>query len=254
MADRKRMSTKDGRGRIPAGLPTIAEQLRAARSRGEKWCDVGIACLHGHNAVRNSRTGECRECARIRPRGLTKWCEARTAAKEHGRRTYLDKEECKACGAFERGTTLRECVACRRARRREHAAKDPQKTRAYMAIYHEANRERAHEKRLEYKANFPEKIAHWARVRNERKRLQKSGSRRAYFAFIAWSKEADSVSCYWCKADTAKGNRNIDHIVPLVKGGADSVANLCIACPTCNQRKGSKSPQEFSGQSELLLA
>lgn len=33
------------------------------------------------------------------------------------------------------------------------------------------------------------------------------------------------------------GRLQIDHIVPIVKGGADTEENLCLACELCNQYK-----------------
>jgi hypothetical protein len=36
------------------------------------------------------------------------------------------------------------------------------------------------------------------------------------------------------------GRLQIDHIKPVAKGGADSEANLCLACELCNQYKWTK--------------
>jgi 5-methylcytosine-specific restriction endonuclease McrA len=32
----------------------------------------------------------------------------------------------------------------------------------------------------------------------------------------------------------------VDHVVPLAKGGIESITNLQILCETCNLKKGSK--------------
>ncbi|MBE2925129.1 HNH endonuclease, partial [Anoxybacillus flavithermus] len=37
----------------------------------------------------------------------------------------------------------------------------------------------------------------------------------------------------------------IEHIIPKSRGGTDRVDNLCLACHDCNQRKGSKTAEEF---------
>ena len=32
----------------------------------------------------------------------------------------------------------------------------------------------------------------------------------------------------------------VDHIIPRVKGGVTALENLCLACPTCNRHKATK--------------
>jgi 5-methylcytosine-specific restriction endonuclease McrA len=57
------------------------------------------------------------------------------------------------------------------------------------------------------------------------------------------------------------GGLNIEHIVPLSRGGTHAVSNLAIACQSCNSRKGSKDlPMRFPphplslGPPELCVA
>lgn len=50
--------------------------------------------------------------------------------------------------------------------------------------------------------------------------------------------------CHWCGARCE--TYEIDHIVPLSKGGQHKLDNLAISCPTCNRRKGARCPVEFA--------
>lgn len=50
--------------------------------------------------------------------------------------------------------------------------------------------------------------------------------------------------CRWCGVDCSE-TFHIDHQIPLARGGLHVVANLCIACPTCNVRKHVMLPSEF---------
>lgn len=44
--------------------------------------------------------------------------------------------------------------------------------------------------------------------------------------------------CFWCGAhDIEIGQRSIDHVVPLVRGGTNDLANLVLSCKRCNHRK-----------------
>lgn len=48
--------------------------------------------------------------------------------------------------------------------------------------------------------------------------------------------------CVYC---FAKDNLTVDHIIPLVKGGAGSIENLTTACVKCNLSKGTKLLKEW---------
>lgn len=53
--------------------------------------------------------------------------------------------------------------------------------------------------------------------------------------------------CWWCGCELL-GVYHVDHRVPIAKGGQDNESNHCLACPTCNRKKGDKMPQEFNGR------
>ena len=44
--------------------------------------------------------------------------------------------------------------------------------------------------------------------------------------------------CYLC--NEAKARWELDHFIPLSKGGSNTLDNLRICCPTCNRSKGAK--------------
>ena len=45
----------------------------------------------------------------------------------------------------------------------------------------------------------------------------------------------------------------MDHVIPLAKGGASTLENLQLTCPSCNMSKGMKLPHEFAMELGLLL-
>ena len=60
--------------------------------------------------------------------------------------------------------------------------------------------------------------------------------------------------CVICgKAKTVK-NFQVDHIVPVVRGGPDNVSNFQLLCPSCNQRKGIHTNQEFYERYKRVLS
>ena len=52
----------------------------------------------------------------------------------------------------------------------------------------------------------------------------------------------DNYTCQYCGKHTSK--LTIDHVTPRHMGGSHSWDNLVAACPSCNHRKGGKTPQQ----------
>ena len=68
---------------------------------------------------------------------------------------------------------------------------------------------------------------------------------------LAWT-DAQTKRCYWCGIDCRK-EFQVDHYVPLSKGGKHETANLVIACKPCNQSKSAKDPIAFANTKGRLL-
>lgn len=53
-----------------------------------------------------------------------------------------------------------------------------------------------------------------------------------------------SGHCYYCGTDITD-RYHLEHKTPLSRGGEHSLDNVCLACPSCNASKGSKTEDEF---------
>lgn len=53
--------------------------------------------------------------------------------------------------------------------------------------------------------------------------------------------------CWWCGKPHGD-NYEIDHRIPLARGGTNWPNNLCITCRECNRSKHNKLPHEFNGR------
>lgn len=73
-----------------------------------------------------------------------------------------------------------------------------------------------------------------------RKRIERDNNIRDMY-------RAQKGLCWWC-GDELHGVYQIDHRLPVAKGGSDDWANLCLACPDCNSKKSDKMPHEFNGR------
>ena len=52
----------------------------------------------------------------------------------------------------------------------------------------------------------------------------------------------DGYRCQYCGLETH--SLTMDHVVPRHRGGAHTWENLVSACPSCNRRKGGRTPEE----------
>lgn len=267
------------RGRTPPGTPTIAERRRAARAAGAKTFDPGVPCIHGHMCNRRTDNGICVQCTRDRGNAYNAAhkeehrARSRESAsrrpdeiKAYRKRYYREHsdEAKRRSKEWVNNNRERERAARRRIRER-----DPERIRSYKRKYATKNRDILNAKNREGRVLFPERWREWQR-RWKRKNPEKLheqdvrrralqakatvGPRSSLRSFFLYVRSAPRIKCYWCGLPTKPKGRHIDHVIPLAKGGAHVVANLCVSCPDCNLKKNAKMPEEFAGQAELALS
>lgn len=117
---------------------------------------------------------------------------------------------------------------------------NPEKVRAAQARWFDKNRERESARAVE-----------WARQNPERKRAI---DRRRYVARVTGTRPALraeteamiatllTLPCSYCGTT---GKVEIDHIIPLSRGGLHEPGNLAAACKSCNSSKGAKLLSEW---------
>lgn len=54
----------------------------------------------------------------------------------------------------------------------------------------------------------------------------------------------DKYRCQYCGEKKGAGELTLDHIFPRSRGGENSPVNIVTACVQCNNRKGSRTPEE----------
>ena len=60
-----------------------------------------------------------------------------------------------------------------------------------------------------------------------------------------WQNVIAKGVCHWCGGSFPKDELTMDHIVPIVRGGASSRGNVVPACKECNNRKKYLLPMEW---------
>ncbi|NLB85017.1 MAG: HNH endonuclease, partial [Acholeplasmataceae bacterium] len=56
-----------------------------------------------------------------------------------------------------------------------------------------------------------------------------------------------------CNSKIIDNKYNIDHYIPISKGGEHTIDNLVISCEKCNKQKHAKDPYEFALTKGRLL-
>jgi 5-methylcytosine-specific restriction endonuclease McrA len=54
----------------------------------------------------------------------------------------------------------------------------------------------------------------------------------------------DDHTCQYCGERYAKGDLNLDHVVPRSHGGRSTWENVVTSCVDCNRRKGGRTPEQ----------
>lgn len=156
------------------------------------------------------------------------------------------------------------CVLCHRGHARISRKKtyDPQEA----AAWYQMNRESAIAKSVAYQVANPEKRRknqkRWFKTeRGQSSRKAGAQRRRARkkdaintFSPADWrALVARSSRCHWCKKPfNATRRRTHDHVIPLAKGGHNTIENSCCACVECNSRKRDRLVNPLTGQGILV--
>jgi 5-methylcytosine-specific restriction endonuclease McrA len=175
---------------------------------------------------------------------------------------------CAQCGAFYKVRTgfpsLRAyCDACALAIRRENVRTydrlrqkggnrhKPEKSRAYTQQYKREHPEWNRQSSATYKKCHPEKVGEQTKRRRARK-LQSSGD----CTMPQFWKLCDGQGwlCSYCGASLTRFTATMDHIIPLARGGAHDIANIALACRSCNASKGNKLLGDWQGSNSLQKA
>ena len=157
------------------------------------------------------------------------------------------------------------CVYCYGVKRR---AENPEKLREEKHNYHATHREKARERNRRARALNPEKdcvasrkyrAANLEKERNRsrkfakekpltrranriRRRARKRNAPGVPYAVAEFRALCDESSwqCAYCSTVLDIGTVQADHVIPLSRGGSNSIENIAVCCGPCNVSKGHK--------------
>lgn len=206
----------------------VISRVDASR-QGARFYFTGEPCKKaGHLSKRRVSDSYCYECCLTRSRELKSLKRIASGVKP---RPKTDEERAEA----------------RKASLKRYAEKNPDSIKESQRKYQEQNREKwLQQKRKWAKAN-PVSLRLYEHRRRER---TKTGvvSKSTVTLLMALQRGR----CVYCEAQI-ESNYQIDHIVPLAKGGSHVDENIQLLCPVCNRKKGAMHPVDFAQKIGRLL-
>ena len=115
---------------------------------------------------------------------------------------------------------------------------NPDKAREGVRAWRKANRDRARKTARDWYKRNHDKILSQAAVRDHRRRIRKLGNGGSYTT-EEW-KAICERQAYRCACCGEKRKLEVDHILPIAKGGRNDITNIQALCKPCNLSKGTK--------------
>jgi 5-methylcytosine-specific restriction endonuclease McrA len=159
-----------------------------------------------------------------------------TQCKACNRLTYLKNAEEKKAKAREYYAANKDAA---KERMKAYAKKNLESCSERKQKWAEENREAVRRQKREWAARNPEKVRALNVIkRGRRKNAAGSFTSEQWIARLEYHENC----CYYCGAS---GKMEIEHRIPLSRGGTNWPSNLVPACGPCNRRKSSKTELEF---------
>ena len=177
------------------------------------------------------QTAICKKCQLEKP--IDKFSK-------ESRRASGIRTQCKKCYASYSRDWARKNSDVVNARVRAYHQKNKDDLNLKRAIRAKKNPEQTNESRNRWARNNPEKIrASRVKSLHRRRALEKAFN---YEVPVKAIRKMQNSACSYCGAS---GKIEIDHVVPISKGGRNSEGNLVPACATCNKSKSDKFVMEW---------
>ncbi len=252
-------------------LPTQA----AAKKAGSKHYFTGEPCQNGHITTRYASNAACTKCAsdtrneqnKLRAALDPEW-KAERNAKQRERyaadpsKSRAHNKRWIAANDNHRREYTREYMRMRRAEdpTLNERAKERMREKRADPAYVEAEREKERQRYAENPEKHREKSRRYAKE-NPEVAATHARNRRAKIREAEGFHTTEDVNeilvrqrhrCAFCGTSIRKAY-DVDHIVPISKGGSNWPSNLQCLCPTCNRQKNNLDPFVFARRKGKLL-
>jgi 5-methylcytosine-specific restriction endonuclease McrA len=129
-------------------------------------------------------------------------------------------------------------------------------------VYYQEHKEQQLKKSQEYCENNREKSNSWkyTYIKKNKEKYNMFAHRRRFLlnangvfkitdTDIIRKINLQQSKCFWCGSKLTA--YDVDHVIPLIRGGQHSIGNIVISCPSCNRRKSAKLPVVFKLENNI---
>jgi CRISPR/Cas system Type II protein with McrA/HNH and RuvC-like nuclease domain len=131
---------------------------------------------------------------------------------------------------------------------KQYQKENPEVKRRANRKYKKAHPEIRNKQLKRYKKRYPEK----AKAHKQKRRARKAGAEGSFSGWelnelFAWQEGR----CHYCgeylysKWEEGRAPYDIEHKIPLSRGGTNYIDNIALACADCNSSKGPLTEEEF---------
>lgn len=157
---------------------------------------------------------------------------------------------CRACLRIEAKASYQKHRASRLARMKVAAAKNKDKIASYQRAYRAQHPDRYLKRRAYYRRHYQ---THKPEIRAYQRQYQTQNPQRAAIRTMrhyarklqsggSYTLEQWQAMCVWfgavCLSCATSGKLEQDHVIPLARGGPNTIANIQPLCRSCNASKG----------------
>lgn len=234
---------------------------RDAKAAGLKFYFDGKPCPHGHISkkfVANYNCHACRQRVDAKAKAKPPKCPFRIAARATGKTRYNTGKSCANHHMADRFTCNGSCVTCEAEKNarwhasrpgleamwaRDRRAKDPEPHRADVKRHVMKNPEWAKAALKRWKEENIDHVRHKGRIATANRRTKVAGNGGTFTdEDIRILRENQGGMCAVCDITD---RLEIDHIVPIARGGTSDPSNLQLLCISHNRSKGARDFQEW---------
>lgn len=215
-------------------------------------------------STEKTKSGRCRPCNQA---WMKEWWEKNPTYKKEFAEKHSETK-CKKCGAIERNHRG-ECMSCIRTRNKERLVKVPgakeikdiadkkwrEENRERKALndrmWRENNKQKKRNANIEWEKKNAEKVREGKAIRaHKRREIIRSVGNLSY-DIRGRLMSLQKGKCIYCRRKMVKSE--LDHIIPLSKGGPNVDSNIQLLCPSCNRSKSAKHPTDFANHMGFLI-
>ena len=184
--------------------------------------------FHRHASSPDGLYPSCKDC--VSDYNKLHRAEHRERLRQQDREYYRQNREQVRAGQKQYRLTHKEQVELQK---KEWEKANPDKVKEIARKYRESHKEQ----RREYYNHYADEHPGWlASVVHRRRTLVKGGGN---FTDNEWKQLCQKYSCR-CLACGEKKPLTVDHVIPLSKGGTNTIENIQPLCKSCNSKKNNK--------------